>query len=68
MFVSLPLKLDDDNLLIDLTNKAEEMKFNSIKSPLEKDLQNTGFNIKVITRIDETKAQELREEIEKEKN
>ena len=67
MFVGIPLKIDDDNLLIDLTNKAEEMKFNSIKNPLEKDLQNTGFNIKVITRIDETKAQELREEIEKEK-
>ncbi len=67
MFVGIPLKIDDDNLLIDLTNKAEEMKFNSIKNPLEKDLKNAGFNVKVITKIDETKAQELREEIEKEK-
>ena len=67
MFVGIPLKIDDDNLLIDLTNKAEEMKFNSIKPTLEKNLQNAGFNLKIITRIDETKAQELREEIEKEK-
>ena len=67
MFVNIPLKLDDDNLLIELTNKAEEMKFNSIKKPLEKDLNNAGFKIKVITKIDEEKAQELREEIEKEK-
>ena len=34
MFINTPLKLDDDNLLIDLTNKAEEMKFKSIKEPL----------------------------------
>ena len=67
MFVNIPLKLDDDNLLIDLTNKAEEMKFNSIKTPLEKDLNNAGFNVKVITKINEEKAEELREEIEKEK-
>ena len=67
MFVNIPLNLDDDNLLIELTNKAEEMKFNSIKKPLEKDLNNAGFKIKVITKIDEEKAQELREEIEKEK-
>ncbi len=67
MFVDIPLKLDEDNLLIDLSNKAEEMKFNSIKETLTQNLNNTGFNVKVITRIDETKAQELREEIEKEK-
>ena len=67
MFVNIPLKLDDDNLLIELTNKAEEMKFNSIKKPLEKDLNNAGFKIKVITKISEEKAEALREEIEKEK-
>ena len=67
MFVNIPLKLDDDNLLIELTNKAEEMKFNSIKKPLEKDLNNAGFKIKVITKINEEKAEALREEIEKEK-
>ena len=67
MFINIDLALDDDNLLINLTNKAEEMKFNSIKQTLEKDLNKAGFNIKIITKIDEAKAQELREEIEKEK-
>ena len=67
MFVNIDLTLDDDNLLINLTNKAEEMKFNSIKQTLEQDLNKAGFNVKVITKIDEMKAQELREEIEKEK-
>ena len=67
MFINIPLKLDEDNLLIELTNKAEEMKFNSIKKVLEKDLNNAGFNIKIITKINEEKAMELREEIEKEK-
>ena len=67
MFINIPLKIDEDNLIIELTNKAEEMKFNSIKKPLEKDLNEAGFNIKIITKINEEKAQELREEIEKEK-
>lgn len=67
MFINIDLALDDDNLLINLTNKAEEMKFNSIKQTLENDLNKAGFNVKIITKIDEAKAQELREEIEKEK-
>ena len=67
MFINIPLRIDEDNLLIELTNKAEEMKFNSIKKILEKDLKNAGFNIKIITKINEEKAMELREEIEKEK-
>ena len=67
MFINIPLKIDEDNLIIELTNKAEEMKFNSIKKPLEKDLNEAGFNIKIITKINEEKAQELREEIEKAK-
>ena len=67
MFINIPLNIDEDNLLVELTNKAEEMKFNSIKSPLETDLNNAGFKIKIITKINEEKAQELREEIEKEK-
>ncbi len=68
MFINVSLKLDEDNLLVELTNKAEEMKFNSIKKILEKDLNNVGFNIKIVTKINEEKAMELREEIEKEKN
>ena len=68
MFLNVQINLDEENLLISLTNKAEEMKFNSIKETLEKDLNNSGFNVNIITKIDEEKAQELMEEIEKEKN
>ena len=67
MFLNVQINLDEENLLISLTNKAEEMKFNSIKETLEKDLNNSGFNVNIITKIDEEKAQELMEEIEKEK-
>ena len=67
MFLNAQINLDEENLLISLANKAEEMKFNSIKETLEKDLNNSGFNVNIITKIDEEKAQELMEEIEKEK-
>ena len=67
MFLNVQINLDEENLLISLTNKAEEMKFNSIKETLEKDLNNSGFNVNIITKIDKEKAQELMEEIEKEK-
>ena len=68
MFVNAQISLDEDNLIVSIINKAEKMKFDSIKTPLENDLKNAGFNIKIIVKIDEEKAQELREEIEKEKN
>ncbi len=67
MFININISLDDDNLIVNLTNKAEEMKFKSIKDNLKEDLNKAGFNINIITKIDELKAQELREEIEKEK-
>ena len=67
MFINTNISLDDDNLIVNLTNKAEEMKFKSIKDNLKEDLNKAGFNINIITKIDELKAQELREEIEKEK-
>ena len=68
MFVNAQISLDEDNLIVSIINKAEKMKFDSIKQSLENDLKNAGFNIKIIVKIDEEKAQELREEIEKEKN
>ena len=67
MFININITLDDDNLIVNLTNKAEEMKFQSIKKILKEDLNKAGFNTNIITKIDELKAQELREEIEKEK-
>lgn len=67
MFIDNELKIEEDNLVIELANKAEEMKFNSIKKELEKRLNMAGFNTKIIVKINEEKAQALMEEIEKEK-
>ena len=66
-FIDTKLTLDDDNLEIEMINKAEEMKFGSIKKELEKELNSAGFKIKIVTDINEEKAEEVREEIEKTK-
>ncbi|MCI9110884.1 MAG: PolC-type DNA polymerase III [Bacilli bacterium] len=64
MFVNCNLILDDNDLVIEVANKAEEMKFLSIKEELEKKLNYAGFDIKIKLVIDEEKAQEIRNEIE----
>lgn len=66
-FISSPISLDENILTVEISNKAEEMKFNSIKAHLQKALITSGFNIKITTKINEQEAQEIREEIEKEK-
>ncbi len=67
IFINSALTLEDDKLLIEVTNKAETMKFSSIKDDLEHKLHNAGFNVQIETKIDKEKALEIREEIEKEK-
>ena len=67
IFVNSPLKLQEQNLIVEISNKAEEMKFNSIKEDLEKKLTNSGFNIKIKTAINEENNKEIQEEIEKAK-
>ncbi|MBR2833296.1 MAG: PolC-type DNA polymerase III [Bacilli bacterium] len=64
-FTETPIKLEDDKLIIEITNKAEEMKFNSIKEELEKKLKEAGFNIKLETEINEEESKRIRNEIEK---
>ncbi len=66
-FTDSNLSLENKKLIIDVANKAEEMKFSSIKEDLEKKLNNAGFDINIETKIDEEKALEIRKEIEKEK-
>ena len=66
-FLDSKLILEDSTLYIEITNKAEKMKINSIIKDLEKDLNNAGFKIKLETKINEEKAEEIREEIEKTK-
>jgi len=64
IFINCNLVLEDDNLVIEVANKAEEMKFLSIKDELEKKLNCAGFDVKIKLLIDEEKAEEIRNEIE----
>ncbi len=66
-FVDSTLSLEENRLIIEVANTAEEMKFSSIKDDLEIKLNNIGFNINLNTKIDEEKALEIRKEIENEK-
>ena len=63
LFKTSGILLDGNNLVISLANKAEEMKFNSIKKELEKDLNYAGFDIKIVIKIDEAKSLDLIKEI-----
>ncbi len=67
LFKTSVILLDGNNLVVSLANKAEEMKFNSIKKELEKDLNYAGFDIKIVIKIDEAKSLDLIKQIEKEK-
>ena len=55
-FIDVKPTLEDNNLILKLANKAEQLKFNSIKKELEQKLQNNGFNIKIKTKIDKTRS------------
>ena len=66
-FIESKLTLENTTLYIEIINKAEEMKLISIIKNLEKDLNNSGFQVKIQTKINEEKAEEIREEIEKTK-
>ena len=59
-------KLDyNENLYISVSNKAEEMKINSIKSDLEKDFSNAGFKFEIKIKIDKMSDLEILNEINK---
>ncbi len=64
IFINSKLSLEQNNLIIEVANTAEQMKFKSIKEELEKKLNNSGFNIKIEILIDEEKAEEIKKEIE----
>ena len=67
IFINSSLKIDDNDLEIEISNKAEKMKFKSIHKELEEKLKNAGFNLKIKLKINETKAEEIIKEIESEK-
>ncbi len=66
-FLNSEINLDNGKLKIEIANKAEEMKLSSIQNKLNKDLKNAGFNVEVKPDINEEKAKQIREEIEKTK-
>ena len=64
-FMDSDVTIADDVITVSVSNKAEEMKFNSIKEKLNDLLNKVGYenlNIKVV--IDEKKSEEIRKEIE----
>ena len=66
-FIDSKILLEEDKLIIEVSNTAEEMKLGSIKKELEKELNKAGFPIKINIKIDEEKSKAIREEIEKTK-
>ena len=66
-FIDIKPTVEDNFLTLQLANKAEELKLGSIKEELEKKLNNSGFNIKIKTKIDKTRSEEIQKEIEEEK-
>ena len=66
-FIEIPLKLTDDSLIIEVANKAEEMKISSISEELEQKLNDAGLAVKIKITIDEAKALAIQKEIEMEK-
>lgn len=64
MFLNCENKIEGNNLIIIVSNKAEQMKLESIVSKLQKDLKMVGYSYQIKIRIDEEKAQEIQTEIQ----
>ncbi len=63
-FLDSNLVLENNKLIISVANKAEEMKFLSVKEDLKNKLESAGFDITIELAIDEEKAMAIRKEIE----
>ncbi|MDD3453104.1 MAG: PolC-type DNA polymerase III [Bacilli bacterium] len=66
MFQNLKLELSEQDLIIEVNNKAEDIKFKSIVDNLKKDFSNMGFNINIKTNVNNIKSREIIEEINNE--
>ncbi len=66
MFVGSNINLENNNLSIEVSNKAEEMKIKSIIKRLQSDFKFLGYGlIQITTIINEEKSNEIKKEIEK---
>ncbi len=61
MFKDCPIKLEDNHLVVELSNKAEEMKFNTIKEDFSNDLKQVGYDLNIDTIINNDNS--IQEEI-----
>ncbi|MBE6144728.1 MAG: PolC-type DNA polymerase III [Firmicutes bacterium] len=67
MFIGSNIKLEDNNLIIEVSNKAEEMKIKSLSKRLINDFKSFGYGtIEIKININEEKSKEIKEEIENE--
>ena len=67
-FIESELSYENNTFTIKVTNKAEEMKFDSIKEKFLKLLANVGYkNVTIDVQIDEAKSEAIRKEIEEAK-
>ena len=68
MFIDNEININDDRLIIEVANKAEQMKLESISLQLEKLLNNVGYkDLKIAVIVNESKSEEIRKEIEQAK-
>ena len=67
MFMGVCLTTDSNVLKLELGNKAEVMKFDSIKERLIEDLKNIGFNIEIEVDVNEEASNAILNKIEEEK-
>lgn len=68
IFKDTNLDIVDNEIRVEIANKAEQMKFKEVKENVLKLLETVGYkNFKIITIINNNKREEIRKEIEKSK-
>lgn len=68
MFKDNDLLLDDSKVIVEVANKAESMKLNSIKDKLISDLKEVGLDITFQINVNKEKSIEIKEKIDAEMN
>ncbi len=60
------IELKENQVIINVANKAEQMKLNSVLSSLNNKINEAGFKVNLIAEIDKEAEAEIKKEIEKE--
>ncbi|MFV0249627.1 MAG: PolC-type DNA polymerase III [Bacilli bacterium] len=66
LFKDYKIISDENNLIIEIHNKAEQLKFETITEHLEKDLKTVGFDLNIKTLINQDESNEIYESINQE--